>query len=65
VQRQNGRVTLQVTDDGRGGASVSDQVGASGRFGLAVLSDIVRDAGGHLQVASDTDGTTLQVEVPA
>ena len=64
VERQNGRVTLRVTDDGRGGASVNDQVGESGRFGLAVLSDIVRDAGGHMQVASDTTGTTLQVDVP-
>ena len=64
VQRQNGRVTLRVTDDGRGGASVNDEVGESGRFGLAVLSDIVRDACGHMKVASDTTGTTLQVDVP-
>jgi len=65
VQRQDGRVTLRVSDDGRGGASVNDQVGESGRFGLAVLADIVRDAGGRMQVASDATGTTLQVEVPA
>ncbi len=65
VQRQNGRVTLRVSDDGRGGARVNDQIGESGRFGLAVLADIVRDAGGHLKVASDTTGTMLQVDVPA
>jgi len=64
VQRQDGRVTLRVTDDGRGGARVNDQVGESGRFGLAVLSDIVRDAGGRMRVASDPTGTTLQVDVP-
>jgi len=64
VHRQNGKVTLRVSDDGRGGARVNDQVGESGRFGLAVLSDIVRDAGGRMQVASDTRGTTLQVDVP-
>lgn len=65
VGRENGRVTLRVTDDGRGGASVNDQVGESGRFGLAVLADIVRDAGGRMQVASDATGTTLRVDVPA
>jgi two-component system NarL family sensor kinase len=65
VERQDGRVTLRVTDDGSGGASVSDEVGESGRFGLAVLADIVKDAGGRMQVASDASGTTLQVEVPA
>jgi two-component system, NarL family, sensor kinase len=65
VERQDGRVTLRVIDDGSGGASVSDEVGESGRFGLAVLADIVKDAGGRMQVASDASGTTLQVEVPA
>jgi two-component system, NarL family, sensor kinase len=64
VQQLNGGVTLRVTDDGRGGATVNDQIGESGRFGLAVLADIVRDAGGRMQVASDTGGTTLKVEVP-
>jgi nitrogen-specific signal transduction histidine kinase len=44
---------------------VSEKVGGSGRFGLAVLADIVKDAGGRMQVASDASGTTLQVEVPA
>jgi two-component system, NarL family, sensor kinase len=65
VARQNGRVSLAVRDDGRGGASVNDQVGDSGRFGLAVLADIIKDAGGQMRLTSNGTGTTVQVEVPA
>jgi two-component system, NarL family, sensor kinase len=65
VGRQNGRVTLSVQDDGRGGASVNDHVGDSGRFGLAVLADIISDAGGQMRLTSNGTGTTVQVEVPA
>jgi two-component system, NarL family, sensor kinase len=65
VARQNGKVSLAVHDDGRGGASVNDQVGRSGRFGLAVLADIIKDAGGQMRLTSNGTGTTVQVEVPA
>jgi signal transduction histidine kinase len=65
VGRQNGKVTLSVQDDGRGGASVNDHVGDSGRFGLAVLADIISDAGGQMRLTSNGTGTTVQVEVPA
>ena len=65
VGRQNGKVTLSVQDDGRGGASVNDRVGDSGRFGLAVLADIISDAGGQMRLTSNGTGTTVQVEVPA
>jgi two-component system, NarL family, sensor kinase len=65
VARQNGKVTLSVQDDGRGGASVNDHVGESGRFGLAVLADIISDAGGQMRLTSNGTGTTVQVEVPA
>jgi two-component system, NarL family, sensor kinase len=64
VQRQNGRVELSVRDDGRGGASVNDQLGDAGRFGLAVLADIVNDAGGRMRLTSNGTGTTVEVEVP-
>jgi two-component system, NarL family, sensor kinase len=64
VQRRNGEVTLCVQDDGRGGARLDGQVQPSGRFGLAVLADILRDAGGALQVSSDTTGTTVRVRTP-
>lgn len=65
VQRENGQVALSVHDDGRGGASVNDRVGESGRFGLAVLSDIISDAGGQMRLTSNGTGTTVRVEVPA
>jgi two-component system, NarL family, sensor kinase len=65
VARDNGRVSLAIQDDGRGGASVNDQVGNSGRFGLAVLADIIKDAGGQMRLTSNGTGTTVQVEVPA
>ena len=65
VGRQNGKVTLSVQDDGHGGASVNDHVGDSGRFGLAVLADIISDAGGQMRLTSNGTGTTVQVEVPA
>ncbi len=64
VQRQNGRVELSVRDDGHGGASVNEQLGDSGRFGLAVLADIVNDAGGRMRLTSNGTGTTVEVEVP-
>ena len=64
VQRQNGQVQLSVRDDGHGGASVNEQIGDAGRFGLAVLADIVHDAGGRLRLTSNGTGTTVQVEVP-
>jgi two-component system, NarL family, sensor kinase len=65
VARQNGKVSLSVRDDGSGGASVNDQVGGFGRFGLAVLADIIKDAGGQMGLTSNGTGTTVQVEVPA
>ncbi|MGH3356197.1 MAG: sensor histidine kinase, partial [Nocardioidaceae bacterium] len=65
VARDNGQVRLSVHDDGGGGAAVNDQVSDSGRFGLAVLADIVNDAGGQMRLTSDDAGTTVQVEVPS
>lgn len=65
VTSQDGHVSLAVRDDGRGGASVNDEIGDSGRFGLAVLSDIIKDAGGHMRLTSNGTGTTVEVEVPA
>ena len=65
VQRQNGTVVLSVRDDGTGGATVNPQITPSGRFGLAVLADIIRDAGGRMHLTSTSTGTTLTVHVPA
>jgi two-component system NarL family sensor kinase len=67
VARENARVTLSVADDGRG-FTPDDVLGhpAEGHFGLRLLSDQVRDAGGTLQIDSTPgNGARLSVEVPA
>jgi signal transduction histidine kinase len=67
VARENARVTLSVADDGRG-FTPGDVLNhpAEGHFGLRLLSDQVRDAGGALQIDSTPGaGTKLRVEVPA
>jgi sensor histidine kinase regulating citrate/malate metabolism len=43
---------------------VNSQITTSGRFGLAVLADIIRDAGGRMHLTSTGTGTTLTVQVP-
>jgi signal transduction histidine kinase len=66
VARENGSVTLSVADDGRG-FTPGDVLGrpAEGHFGLRLLSDQVRDAGGTLQIDSTPGyGAKLKVEVP-
>jgi two-component system NarL family sensor kinase len=67
LARENGRVTLSVADDGRG--FIPDDAlarPAEGHFGLRLLSDQVRDAGGTLTIDSTPgDGSKLRVEVPA
>jgi signal transduction histidine kinase len=59
VARTNGRVSLEVSDDGIGGASPSAGSGLSG------LSDRVEALDGRLRVSSDADvGTTVLAEFP-
>jgi two-component system, NarL family, sensor kinase len=66
LARENGRVTLSVADDGRG--FIPDDAlarPAEGHFGLRLLSDQVRDAGGTLEIDSTLGkGSKLHVEVP-
>jgi len=64
VQRRNGSTVLSVRDDGTGGATVNPQITVAGRFGLAVLADIIRDAGGRMHLTSTGAGTTLTVQIP-
>jgi two-component system, NarL family, sensor kinase len=55
-------VELAVEDDGRG--FDPETAGGDGHFGLRVLEDLVRDAGGKLEIASAPDaGTRVTVEV--
>ena len=64
VQTLNGSVFLSVHDDGAPGATDNPQTTVSGRLGLAVLADIIRDAGGHVHVTSTSTSTTLTVHIP-
>jgi two-component system, NarL family, sensor kinase len=67
VAGENGRFVLSVVDDGSGfvpGEALARP--AQGHFGLRLLSDQVRDAGGTLEIDSRPGGgTTVRVEVPA
>ena len=56
VSRLNGHVVVRVTDDGRGGATMSDESG---------LADRVAALGGTLRVASPGGrGTEVVAELP-
>lgn len=60
------RVVLVVRDDGVGfDPAVLELRRAEGHIGLAALADLVRDAGGRLQVSSAPgSGTVVRLEVP-
>jgi signal transduction histidine kinase len=64
IHEQGDRVVLEVTDDGRGfvpGAATP----ADAHFGLAMLGDLMSDAGGRLDVTSRPGaGTCVRAEVP-
>ena len=59
VERMNGRLSVEVADDGCGGA---DPASGSGLRGLA---DRVEALGGRLEVRSPAgEGTTVRAELP-
>lgn len=66
ADRQNGTAFLSVEDDGRGfipgqGRRADDNQ----HFGLRILDDLARDAGGRLTVESSPGGgTRVRIEVP-
>jgi two-component system, NarL family, sensor kinase len=63
VREDGGVAVLEVADDGRGfdPAAVPD-----GHYGLRLLADLARDAGGRLDVSSAPGrGTVVRMEVPA
>ena len=67
LTRQNGHVALSVADDGKG-FRPEDRVSrpAEGHFGLQLLVDQIRDAGGTLDLDSAPGrGTVVRLEVPA
>lgn len=66
VQRHNGSVRMTVTDDGRGFTPDERSAReADGHMGLTLLSDLVAEANGSLDVTSSPGGgTRLTLEVP-
>jgi two-component system NarL family sensor kinase len=65
VARADGRVTLTVSDDGRGFDPASGRNGDPG-LGLRLLEDLAAESGGRVDVSSAPgEGTQLFVEVPA
>jgi two-component system NarL family sensor kinase len=63
--RANGRASLEVSDDGHGFAPGDAPGRTAGHFGLGMLEDLVREAGGTLSLESRPGGPTrLAAEVP-
>ena len=59
VKRSNGRLVVEVTDDGVGGADVAAGTGLRG------LTDRIEALGGHLRVMSaEGSGTRIRAEMP-
>jgi signal transduction histidine kinase len=65
LEPSGGSVLLEVADDGRGFDRDAVGEGSNGHFGLRMLGDLVRDAGGSFEIVSAPgEGTRVRVEVP-
>lgn len=66
VERTNGVVTLDVTDDGRGfDVGMEDDRPQNGHIGLRLLHDLTASSGGRLDVQSKPgEGTRVHLELP-
>jgi signal transduction histidine kinase len=65
VEVSGGRAVLEVEDDGRGFDPTQVDEQSNGHFGLRMMGDLVRDAGGSFDVVSaQGEGTRVRVEVP-
>ncbi len=59
---RDGRARLLVEDDGRG--FDPERAGGDGHFGLRMLEDLVREAGGELEIESAPGkGSRVKVEL--
>jgi two-component system NarL family sensor kinase len=64
VRHERGAARLVVADDGRGFAPAGER--REGHFGLRLMEDLARDAGGELTIDSGMGrGTRVTLEVPA
>jgi signal transduction histidine kinase len=66
VERRGDHLVMEIRDDGRGfDPATLDERRRDGSFGLRALADLVRDAGGRLEVLSaGGEGTTVRVVLP-
>ncbi len=63
VEAADGRVSLAVTDDGRG--MPRETSSPSGHFGMKLMRDLAADANGQLEIEPGPDGgTRVRLEVP-
>ena len=63
IERADGRVSLTVTDDGRG--LTGEAASPSGHFGMELMRDLAADADGRLEVEPGPEGgTRVRLEVP-
>jgi signal transduction histidine kinase len=63
IERADGRVSLTVTDDGRG--LPGEAASPSGHFGMELMRDLAADADGRLEVEPGPEGgTRVRLEVP-
>jgi two-component system NarL family sensor kinase len=54
-----------VADDGRGFDPTAPAPSSNGHFGLRVMADLIRDAGGSVDIDSAPGrGTRVRLEVP-
>jgi two-component system NarL family sensor kinase len=59
-----GKATLEVEDDGRGFSPGDVEAQSNGHFGLRMMGDLVRDAGGSFElVSAPGEGTRVRAEV--
>ena len=66
IARRDGRAVLEVADDAAGSPRRPRSSAARGHMGLAILADMVSDAGGTLTVEPGAEaGTVVRVEVQA
>jgi signal transduction histidine kinase len=62
IERVNGSLDVLVADDGRGFGAIEPR---PGHVGLALISDLVEQAGGELRIDSAPgDGTAVRARVP-
>jgi signal transduction histidine kinase len=65
VEPSRTSAVLEVADDGRGFDPDAAPEGSNGHFGLRMLGDLVREAGGSFDIVSvPGEGTRVRVEVP-